>query len=378
MSARAALVAALAAVLLAAASVVVLITSNGSSTTQAPSLPNSASLQAPDTGFAGYNALAFVNDVSARWRVPRILPGSPTGDAATWIGSQNVGQPIDFAQVGTVEDVGSGFLGQSSARSARYSGFWSDSAVDYRPQLMGAVAPGDEVEAEMTRHPTGWVLRLSDLTAGWTHVAEPSMPVPQGAQVASWIEEDPSPAVMSGADLPYPKMDSVTFEDMRLNGRVPPLSVEDGEVLLSPNGVYLVPSPVVDGRFSVDPARGFQRQYLADVAPYAYLLNHRPDLFSRSTYVDGPPAVRRTTASVVLDTLGTLESKLAGQAWPPDARQAVLGQAAADGQLVTDLIRWRDQRYKQTSPAITALVADSTRSRPAADFARYALGLPPG
>src|ERR1700677_2165932 len=67
-----------------------------------PPIPFLRGALAPFGYFAGYTWQGDPTSISARWKVPRILAGSPDGEAATWIGVQ--GNQAPFVQIGTLEN----------------------------------------------------------------------------------------------------------------------------------------------------------------------------------------------------------------------------------------------------------------------------------
>jgi Peptidase A4 family len=223
-------------------------------TFQPPSASSSQSAF-PGTGFGGYRwSNGPVTQVSAQWRVPRILPTSPPGDASTWIGAQNQAGP-PFIQLGTVEN-------GIDLPAPSYSAFWSDPHVDYHPQYFGSVRPGDLVSANLIRSSSGWKLTFRDVTRSTTKSETIRYGLTGTYDQSEWFQEDPSPSNVTAKDLPYPETSSVQFEHLRVNGRTPTLHLADGQVMLANGGISLAPSTVTNSSFSLEEPVGAAKDYL--------------------------------------------------------------------------------------------------------------------
>lgn len=209
----------------------------------------------PGTGFGGYRwSSGQVTQVSAQWRVPRILSTSPPGDASTWIGAQNQTGP-PFIQLGTTEN-------GIDLPTPRYAAFWSDPDVDFHPQYFGTVEPGDLVSAELVRSTAGWKLTFRDITQTTTKSKTIRYGVDGSYDQSEWFQEDPSPSNVTAKDLPYPETSPVQFEDLRVDGRTPALHLADGQVMLANGGISLAPSAEDNGSFSLEEPIGAAKDYL--------------------------------------------------------------------------------------------------------------------
>jgi len=232
----------------------------GATVPVAPSASGAISEVIPEEGFGGYRYWpTVVRSVSAIWRVPAISAKSPDGNASTWIGAQNEKGGYPFIHVGTTENdiLGSRF----------YFAFWSDTAVDFHPQPMHPVAPGDWVEVSMTRREAAWHLVLDYLTSGRVTTTNVTYGGVAPFTQAEWLQEDPTPSNITEVDLSYPKMTDVRFTEVRLNGGAPHLALANGQTLMATGGVFRVPTPFAADAFGLVPPTGYGRQYLADVYP---------------------------------------------------------------------------------------------------------------
>jgi hypothetical protein len=136
--------------------------------------------------------------------------------------------------------------------------FWSDTAHNFGPLELGPVQPGDVVHASLTLSRGRWWLRFSDHSSllfvhFWTR-QEGSGPLGS----AEWSQEDVSHAEAPGANtgrlFPYPRLSTVAFEDLHVNG-VAPSSTPMQRVSASIGAKREIdPSPVRDDAFTVGPA----------------------------------------------------------------------------------------------------------------------------
>jgi len=124
----------------------------------------------PSTGFGGYRIATSADQISAKWRVPAVLPTSPMGLSATWIGLQTKAPDGPFIQLGTYADQ-SVFSppGQPRKSWSSYGIFWSDTARAFRPvSVVELSRPGDLISFDMTRNDQGWYLKVHNLSVGWS------------------------------------------------------------------------------------------------------------------------------------------------------------------------------------------------------------------
>jgi hypothetical protein len=197
--------------------------------------------------FAGYLWTGTVSSIDASWRVPRILPGSAPGGAATWIGAQRTDGPGPFIQIGTNENRTTVALETSNY----YYAFWSDPKVHFAPQSLGRVDPGDYVSASMVLASGVWHLHLTDHTRQSSYAHSTSQEANSHFGVAEWLEEDPTSSDTNKV-IPYPQLTTVRFQQLAVNG-APPRAVDLYSQWLSLPGMNLAPSAVVGDQFEVAP-----------------------------------------------------------------------------------------------------------------------------
>jgi hypothetical protein len=196
----------------------------------------------PQTGFGGYQWSGSVNQISATWRVPTIVPGSPSGAAATWIGAQ-ASTSDRFIQVGVFEQC-------SGPSSVSYRAFWSDTTLKFIPQWIGYVAATDSMTASLVRTGRGWTVRLADTAAKLTYTTQIDYGVGSSFTTGEWIQEDPSPSAGAVKDVPYPDMNNVTFQHLQVNGQAPRPSLFSGLTLSPAGGAVRTPTSVRNDSFT--------------------------------------------------------------------------------------------------------------------------------
>jgi hypothetical protein len=263
---------------------------------------------APSFGFAGYNDLSNVTQISARWRVPFLASTRQIGAASTWIAAES-GRGA-FIQLGTTENV------VDLTKTLRV--FWSDPVVHFEPQTLATVKAGDLISYSMTKSSAGWTLRFRDRTSSQSgHVT-----IHYGATTSfndgEWIQEDPTTGDFD-VHLPYPKMSLVTFSHLRLNEQVPQLNFKYATVLSSSNGVYLIPTSVRHNRFTFHHAKGATLQYLQDALPLATALypfdNDAQDNVTPSRFI----------VQDLESNIRVFASDLKTQRWPKATRPDIAG-----------------------------------------------------
>ena len=259
-------------------------------------------------GFGGYRIQAHTTEIGAQWSVPTILGGSNTGGASTWIAAQN--DQRQFIQIGTLENA----LGDQAV----YSVFWSDVEVGFHPQVMTAVSSGDTIKFGMVQTSQGWRLSYDDVTEHEHH----SFLVAYGGgstfDSAQWFQEDPTVGGVA-VHVAYPVMAAPTFTHVTLNDVAPRLEVKNGQVLMTANGVYLVPTAFSDDHFTFHNATGAARQYMADIYPYDAALYP----FDVSEFLHQSPS--SAVLGKIDSTLHVLKNELRRQSWPTNAQSAVKG-----------------------------------------------------
>ncbi|HEV3212198.1 MAG TPA: G1 family glutamic endopeptidase [Acidimicrobiales bacterium] len=194
---------------------------------------------------AGYLWCCNVHDVSAAWDVPLLVHPAREGAEAVWIGAQTQDGTF-FLQVGTNEYV--------SRHSSQYQAFWSDGPLNGAPQGMGALEPGDEVQARLAHGHRGWNVTFSDATQGWTHRVHVAYDVSAVDALAEWIEEDPVAVDPHGSTLFRMAATKGTLvSDLRVNGEPPLPSAIQPESFVDAAGTRFSPTALVDNAFGFRP-----------------------------------------------------------------------------------------------------------------------------
>jgi hypothetical protein len=261
-------------------------------------------------GFGGYTVYRFTSEIGAEWRVPAINTHSSDGDASTWIGVED--EHRQFIQLGTTENKVNGV--------SRYGVFWSDVTVNFNPQQLLNVVPGDLIKFTMRQTYGGWRLSFDDVTDATPETI--TVPYARGAtfDLGQWIQEDPTEGGLT-QHLAYPSMAAPTFSHLSLDSAAPTIREDYGQVLSTASGVHLVPTAVARNQFTFHGATGAARQYLDDVFPYDEALYPlQVDLFDNR-------APNTTTVQRLSSTLSTLRNQLMTQTWPTALRPAIKADA---------------------------------------------------
>ncbi len=327
--------------------------------------PSTASY--PATGFGGYRTTTKVAAISARWTVPAIAPRSPAGFAATWIGAQGSASAGPFIQVGTIEF-------KQPGDAPMYLLFWSDVQVGFAAQPMGGVAPGDVIDVSMRRLGSrGWRLAVRDETNG--AVASKSLSYGRGQTFnqAEWLQEDPAPAQVTSVDLPYPRLSTVTFSRLMVNGAPPSLARGDGQTLMTLRGGTFVPTAVSSDSFSLLRPTGVPARYLS----YAGSLDRVLSTFEAglALWPRLPATLRRKVASGLVRAFGMSRRRFEAFDWSPAAQGAIAALIHQNHVAEVALQRWIASGMAIGSPSYERMIR-SMRSRVGV-IARQDLGLPP-
>jgi hypothetical protein len=168
-------------------------------------------------------------------------------------------------------------------------------------------------------------------------------------------------------------MSVTSFTDVLVDHRPPSLSLDDGSVLSSPNGIYLVPTSFSADGFSLPPARGAARQYLMDAGPFDAALTTLNDKIETGPRLS--TAARHADLIAVIAAYGNLSGEISHQSWPPAVDAALLVRDI--GPVVTDYIRAVHLLPQAPASLIRRLAADELTLHAATDAARAELGLPP-
>lgn len=342
-------------------------------TAAVPALPASASspvarpapvIASPATGFGGYHAQADVTEIGARWTVPTVAPGSPSGDAGTWIGA--AGPTGLFVQVGTIET-------KLRGAPARYELFWSDPLVGFQAQLLGAASPGDTIVATMRRAAAGWKLAIDDTTAHEAAARSLAYGRTGRFDEADWFQEDPVPSLVTARDLPYPSLSTVAFSQLSLNGAQPTLRRADGLTLMTSDNGDFVPTPLTNDGFSLQAPTGYAKTYLLDAKAIDRVLSGF--LAQLATWSSVPPAQRAATIGRVITSYRRFGARLAAHTWPAAARAPLRWLLRRNAVVTWALHRWLVAGAALSSPAFERFArALDTKATIAM---RASLGLPP-
>ncbi len=322
----------------------------------------------PPTAFGGYRWLAGwhgdVKQISAEWRVPTIQRSSKFEYASTWVGAQNTDGGPPFIQLGVTEN-NIGDLG------AQYRSFWSDTSVDFHPQVLSVVRAGDLVAVDLSKASDGWNLTFKDLSRHSTKTKKVAYGAGKTFSQAEWLQEDPAPNDNTPTDLPYPTMSIVGIDHLLVNHSAPKLRLEDGQVLIASNGITLVPTAVEHDAFHFLAPTGTAKTYLA----IAQSLDGAISAFgaASSHWSDVPMARRVSIVNQLEHAFQSNATALDALAFPNhDASD--LGQRSVV--IAHDLSAWTTAGLTQHGAAFERLTRDE-QIETLADKVRADLGLPP-
>jgi hypothetical protein len=313
----------------------------------------------PEYGFGGYSESILTTEISAQWRVPALNPQSGRGSASTWIAVQNGER--QFIQLGTNEDKVNGV--------SVYTIFWSDVSEGFHPQALLEVNAGDLIKFTMTQTKAAWRLSFDDLTDNTPETITVAYAPGSSFSSAQWLQEDPTIGG-PGTHLPYPEISPTTFSHLMVNNATPKLAKDEGQVLSTADGVFLVPTLLQSDQFTFTNASGPARQFLSDVYPYSVALYpFQVDLFYNR-------APSEDVAHRLVSSLATLQTNLETQTWPAQ----LAGDVGRTGQSISKI----ENAYSDFPEApqridFAALAGLSDAQRFAAHYAaivRRDLGLP--
>ena len=282
----------------------------------------------PDLGpFAGYVWNGDVQSDHADWTVPRLLPSSARGEAATWIGAEAPGptRGAPFIQVGVNEG--------DTGGAPFYYAFYSTTQLRFHPVKLFDVSPGDQISATLRRLGARWQIELIDRSIG----RQRQLSVAEGAgrefNEAQYTQEDVTDA-RTRRPFPYPSLSPIRFTALAANGVAPRPARLTSNWLTETDG-YLAPGPLQGGGFALVHARltasglrylhAIAAQDTATATAIAQLLSWaqggraRPARFAA-----------RALAKVLTATVKTLDN---GR-WPAAARPAVSVLRAGDRALI--------------------------------------------
>lgn len=325
-------------------------------------------------GFAGYNYVGVITDVSVNFIVPSItsIPAHASyGAGSTWIGAQNPNG--SFVQVGITEYEAHPQFTDELGRPY-YSAFWSDTAKSFHPLEFATVQPGDVISVSMRLEQKGWLLSFKDDSSSLKRSIESGYGQGQDYNFAEWIQEDPVSAKNPLDNLPYTSTTPVDFSRVEVDGKSPQLGSEDRQAMDPKGGPFLEPTRFVGDRFSVIPVVGSARQYLSDVSAYDYALTVYSAAVAEQRGKAGETLVV-SEANALMKATENLERELTSQTWPSGVHHAIEGLASSDEQLGQDVGLVESQRGSVQSEL--QVYRDEGVGQQYSDVIRALLDLPP-
>jgi hypothetical protein len=324
----------------------------------------------PDYHFGGYRWFGPVSEISASWREPRIRNASSSEDAhaSTWIGVQPQAGGPPFIQLGTLEDVGYSGI-------AAYRVFWSDTSVDFHPQVVGSVHAGDVVSANLTATSSGWRLNFVDHRSGLKFDEPQDYGGGLVPNQAEWFQEDPDNGSDPTSELVYPQLSDTHFWALLVNGRPPKLNLRNGQVLLAENGYNGVPSPVHDDQFIVEAASGLASQYLTDARQLDSSATRFSEALSGWSQLSSEDQI--VTAQTEAEAVALNITRLRALPVPAGDRSSFSALVNHLTQIHQDLLAWIHSGVTLNSATYEKLSHDLSENAKYANKMRTTLGIPP-
>ncbi len=159
--------------------------------------------------------------VTGNWVVPTVQPTQYSGASATWIGIDGgPNSPNSIIQTGTAQVTDGGVTSYSA-----WFELYPQPAVS-----LGAVSPGDQMQAHITKNPApdSWSLTITDATTGGSD-SFPNLSYAGPGGSAEWIEE--LPTAVGSAQPTLDNFGSATFTNMTYTPSSPatliPINMED-------------------------------------------------------------------------------------------------------------------------------------------------------
>jgi hypothetical protein len=321
----------------------------------------------PSTGFGGYSLTGKVREIGASWKVPEILSSSKPGVASTWIGAQT-STNNDFIQIGVNE-----FAFKSGAPA--YQLFWSDTAENFHPQNLGDVHAGELIEVSMTKDSTGWRLQAHNPSKSLLVSKQINYAASVSFTVAEWIQENPAPAMVSARDTPYPNIDNVTFQKLKVNSRSPRLHRSDGQVLIASSGAIRVPTLVRHDSFTFLAPKGAARQYLTD----ARRLDAGVSIFDAAEVRWSTTSTkdRRQDVLALIKILKKNVGVFESQSWPKATRAPLSKLDTLTTSQISEFQAWSRTAMSLDGQDYTKFMAELPEHDQLVDQIRASLDLPP-
>jgi hypothetical protein len=272
--------------------------------------------------FAGYLWHGDVHQVGAVIRVPRLDGASGNGVAGSWIGAQGTsaatGRSGPFFQIGVNED-----WNGIEATSSHYYVFWSSNGVDFHPQWLFDVNPGDAIELSLHVVAGRLVMDARDRRSGRHATLSRGLAGADEFNQAAWHQEDVADA-QSGRPFTYPQLTPVRFSGLRVDDQRPAVSALQ-EIWMTTDDAYYGPKLSGNG-FTVSRIRpsAAALRYERIAVPedlQTYLWNAQSASWSSAT----PPRVIRAASLGYLRVLGRNLGALRAYRWPRSVRAAIAG-----------------------------------------------------
>lgn len=264
--------------------------------------------------FAGYVWRGNVRSVRGSWTVPRVLTGSPSGLAGTWIGAQAQSGTRPFIQIGSNE--------QRSSVGDRYYAFWSDTRMGFHPRSLFAIHAGDELSASLRLTDRRWALAIVDASTGASAHLSTADETGTSFDEAEWTQEDPRNG-HTGKIEDYPRLGPIVFSGLAVDASRPvyPALYTTWMSLGSEN---LAPSPLREDSFTL-------RQAKVSAAGHRYLRIATPEDAATEAFIDSmakwnlksPRAQLATARRTLTKELEQSTRALARASWPATARTSI-------------------------------------------------------
>jgi hypothetical protein len=343
-------------------------TTTGVPTSPKPGTSNLPIPTVPFTGFGGYNWFGTTTSISAQWVVPTILSNAQDVAASTWIGAQSASSGA-FIQLGVTEQ-------RLTTASPTYEAFWSDTSHHYYAQPIQAVGANDTILASMTKTSQGWDLAISDATEQWGRSIDIGYDASTRFMQGEWLQEDPPPSLDTVHDEVYPVTTLVQFADVRVNGHVPSLPDEDAQALSGFGGIYLVPTAFSHDGFTLAPAQGAARQYLADAFQFDSVLN-TIDYSVSSSRKRPSDAILRLVVAEAITGYRRFDSAVLSQSWPATVHSEIQQLVRFVERIIVDNQEAEDARFRLSTKLAHRFMRDSMQFEIDVNNIRTHLSLPP-
>ncbi len=322
---------------------------------------------APNMGFGGYRVFENVNSISARWKVPEISSGSPNSFASTWIGAQSKNSPVQFIQIGTIENI-------DSSGAIYYEAFWADTATSYHPVNIMMIEAGDSIFVRMVRFNSGWMLTFQNFTTGISVPIQVPFGVGSDFSQGEWIQEDPPPSTSSPTDEPYPVMVPPTFQQLSINGSPPRLNLQNAQVLEAYGGQFFVPTSIHNDAFGFILPTGAVLEYLR--LSWTFNSAQARYLYETQSWNSLSFSTRSREVNILKDAYLQFASGLMKGVWPKATEQHIAPTAQRSITISKDLTAWEKSGFPTSGSIYLKLKSDQDNNFVTIEL-RATLDLPP-